>query len=221
MGGIHIRKGRDSLKILNLYAGIGGNRKLWGNEHDITAVELNPDIANIYRDFFPDDKVIVGDAHQYLLDHFKEYDFIWSSPPCPSHSRARYWCRKNDNRVKTLYPDMKLYEEIIFLQHYFNGKFVVENVIGYYKPLIEPQEIGRHYFWANFKIPYLEHQKSNINRGNIKSWQKHIGLSLEGKYIGQRKDQILRNCVEPELGKHILDCAMERNIKPSQKLLLI
>lgn len=33
------------MKILNLYAGIGGNRKLWGNEHDITAVELRPEIA--------------------------------------------------------------------------------------------------------------------------------------------------------------------------------
>ena len=32
--------GSKKLKILNLYAGIGGNRKLWGNEHDITAVEL-------------------------------------------------------------------------------------------------------------------------------------------------------------------------------------
>lgn len=35
------------MKILNLYAGIGGNRKLWGNEHEITAVELDPDIAAI------------------------------------------------------------------------------------------------------------------------------------------------------------------------------
>lgn len=24
------------MKILNLYAGIGGNRKLWGDEHEIT-----------------------------------------------------------------------------------------------------------------------------------------------------------------------------------------
>lgn len=69
------------MKILNCYAGIGGNRKLWGDDHEITAVENDPDIAKIYQDFFPNDKVIVADAHQYLLDHFKEYDFIWSSPP--------------------------------------------------------------------------------------------------------------------------------------------
>ena len=67
------------MKILNLYAGIGGNRKLWGDEHEITAVEIDPEIAAIYQDFFPNDEVIVGDAHQYLLEHFKEYDFIWSN----------------------------------------------------------------------------------------------------------------------------------------------
>ncbi len=30
------------MNILNLYAGIGGNRKLWGSTHKITAVESNP-----------------------------------------------------------------------------------------------------------------------------------------------------------------------------------
>jgi hypothetical protein len=35
------------LKILNAYAGKGGNRELWGDEHQITAVELNPKIAAI------------------------------------------------------------------------------------------------------------------------------------------------------------------------------
>ena len=58
------------MKILNLYAGIGGNRKLWGDGHEITAIEFNPEIAKIYQDFFPNDKVIVTDAHQYLLEHF-------------------------------------------------------------------------------------------------------------------------------------------------------
>lgn len=60
------------MKILNLYAGIGGNRKLWGDSHEITAVEIDPEIAKIYHDFFPQDKVIVADAHQYLLDHFQD-----------------------------------------------------------------------------------------------------------------------------------------------------
>ena len=77
------------MKILNLYAGIGGNRKLWGNDHEVTAIEYDNNIAKIYQENFPNDIVIVTDAHQYLLEHFREYDFIWSSPPCPSHSKVR------------------------------------------------------------------------------------------------------------------------------------
>ena len=78
------------MKILNLYAGIGGNRKLWGDEHEITSVEYNEDIAKIYKDFYPKDNVIIADAHTFLQEYFKEYDFIWTSPPCPTHSRMRF-----------------------------------------------------------------------------------------------------------------------------------
>ena len=126
-----------TIKVLNLYAGIGGNRKLWVGDIEVTAVELNPQTARIYHDFFPDDKVIVADAHQYLLEHYKEFDFIWSSPPCPTHSRMRN-LKNNCEECEKKFPDMKLYEEIIFLTHFFKGKFVVENVISYYDPLIMP-----------------------------------------------------------------------------------
>ncbi len=101
------------LKVLNLYAGIGGNRKLW-KDVEVTAIENNPKIAKIYQDFFPNDKVIVCDAHQYLLEHFEEFDFIWSSPPCPTHSKVRYMGTKAKHPtcgtvLKKVYPDMNLY----------------------------------------------------------------------------------------------------------------
>src|SRR3990167_8331912 len=99
------------MKVLNLYSGIGGNRKLW-TDVDVTAVELNLDIAKIYQDFFPKDKVIVADAHQYLLEHFKEFDFILSSPPCVSHSQFRQRCGVKAWGYDELYPDMTLYEEV-------------------------------------------------------------------------------------------------------------
>ena len=139
------------MKILNLYAGIGGNRKLWGDDHEITAVEYKEDIAAKYQEFFPKDTVVVADAHQYLLDHYYEFDFIWSSPPCPSHSRIRNEAGIGCGQNKPIYPDMKLYEEIVFLQHmtkmgFYKGKFCVENVISYYPPLVPPQNIGQHYF---------------------------------------------------------------------------
>jgi DNA (cytosine-5)-methyltransferase 1 len=101
------------MKVLNLYAGLGGNRKLWTNV-DVTAVELNPEIAKIYQDFYPNDTVIVADAHEYLLNHFKEFDFIWSSPPCQSHSSFRQNLCVRFRNTEPKYPDMRLYEEIIF-----------------------------------------------------------------------------------------------------------
>jgi len=73
-------------KVLNLYAGIGGNRKLW-EDVDVTAVEWDEDIAEVYQENFPNDNVVVDDAHEYLKNNYRDFDFIWSSPPCPTHSR--------------------------------------------------------------------------------------------------------------------------------------
>ena len=192
------------MKILNLYAGIGGNRKLWGDNHEITAVEYEPKIAEVYQDFFPNDKMVVGDAHEYLENHFEEFDFIWSSPPCPSHSRIRKYTAVARGQNKAVFPNMKLYEEILFLQHYFKGKYVVENVIPYYEPLVEAQKVGRHLFWANFLIGnFEEKKKQHLDRQS--DLQKVKGFDISKYKIGIRKDKILRNCVLPELGEHIFN----------------
>jgi DNA (cytosine-5)-methyltransferase 1 len=197
------------MKILNLYAGIGGNRKLWGDTHEITSVEYREDIAAVYRHYFPGDTLIVGDAHQYLLDHYKEFDFIWASPPCQTHSRARFWGSKNNDNVETKYPDMKLWQEIIFLKHYFDGQWVVENVKPFYSALIPPNKIhGKHFFWSNFKIKNFKSEKS-IKRvdENPDNFKKELGFDLSNFKIGIRKTQVYRNCVHPETGLHILNCA--------------
>lgn len=202
------------MKILNLYAGIGGNRKFWGNTHDITAVELNPEIAKIYQDFFPNDKMIITDAHEYLLEHFKEYDFIWSSPPCPTHSRIKKTqcntiSKKTGKYLSDIkYPDMKLYQEIILLQEWFNGLYCVENVIGYYEPLIQPQKMGRHYYWANFFISFINIETGNIQKGKRDEWKIKTGFDLSKYKINHRKDTLYRNIMNPKLGLHILNCAM-------------
>jgi len=182
------------MKILNLYAGIGGNRKLWSDEHQITAVENNDKIANIYKKYFPNDTVIVDDAHQHLLDHYKAFDFIWSSPPCQTHSRTNYFT--NEIRKEKKYPDMSLYQEIIYLKQFFKGKFCVENVVSYYEPLIKPQQIGRHYFWSNFKIPKIKQPKDEI--GTMIKGHKNRACKIPLEE---------RNAVNSELGLHILNCA--------------
>ena len=153
------------MKILNLYACLGGNRYKWNEVADIevTAVELDPELAKLYQERFPNDKVIVADAHQYLLDHYQEYDFIWSSPPCPTHSRARFARR---DTTKAVFPSMLLYEEILFLKHYFKGQYVVENVIPFYEPLIQAKKRGRHLYWTNFNLPNdLRGRKGGIMEG--------------------------------------------------------
>ncbi|MDE1834724.1 MAG: DNA cytosine methyltransferase [Candidatus Micrarchaeota archaeon] len=197
----------EKKKVLNLYSGIGGNRRLWRNL-DITAVEYNKQIAEIYKDFFPDDNVVVADAHQYLLDHYEEFDFIWASPPCQTHSSFRFNISVRYKRVKVQYPDMRLYQEIIFLQSHYAGKWVVENVNPYYKPLIPATKLQRHLFWSNFKLPNIQVEQDVIRSAQIPQLQKLHRFDLS-KYKIKDKRQILRNCVNAELGKEILESAFK------------
>lgn len=200
------------MKILNLYACLGGNRYKWDEvtDVDVTAVELDTECARLYQERFPNDKVIVADAHQYLLDHYKEFDFIWSSPPCPTHSRVRI-SQKNTKSFVPKYPDMKLYEEILFLDNYFNGKYVVENVIPYYEPLIPAQKRGRHLYWTNFNLPnILSNRKAKISAGvnevkKLCEFHNYNFYNYKGK---QLTNKIARNLVDYEAGKTILKTAI-------------
>ena len=196
-------------RILNLHVGIGGNRKLWdkplkekfGNDYQIVAIEYNEEIAAIYHDFFPNDEIIVTDAHQYLLEHFKEFDFIWGSPSCPSHS-------KMNSYLPPKYPDMQLYQQIILLNNWFKGRFVIENVKPYYSPLIHPSiELDRHLFWCNYFVSKINVIKEkNVARQNA---DQRFGFDIRKYKINHRKDQILRNLVNPEIGLHFLNRALE------------
>ena len=207
------------MKILNLYACLGGNRYKWdevakeaGIEIEVTAVELDPELARMYQERFPNDTVIVADAHQYLLDHYKEFDFIWSSPPCPTHSRARFWSSKGENTaVDPVYPDMKLYQEIIFLQNFVDCYWIVENVIPYYTPLLNGSKRGRHIFWSNFGIPYnISDRKVKISEGKNEVQKLEIFHNIDlANYKGnQRKDKIARNLVDYEAGRTIFETVL-------------
>ena len=202
-------------KICNLYSCVGGNRYKWNEVSEnieVTAVELDPELAKLYQERFPNDIVIVADAHQYLLDHYQEFDFIWSSPPCPTHSRARFW-GFGANGTNPVYPDMTLYQEIIFLEHHCKTKYVVENVIPYYEPMFNPKKRDRHLYWTNFVLP------GNINarhfeglcqaKNEIEKLSKFHDYDFK-KYKGkQRLNKIARNLVDYEVGKTILEIAME------------
>ena len=192
------------MKILNLYACLGGNRYKWGNEHEITAVELDEELAKLYQERFPNDKVIVADAHNYLLEYFKEFDFIWTSPPCPTHSKMTL-CK---SKRKMKYPDMKLYEEIILLNKFYKGKYCVENVIPYYEPLIPAKKRGRHLYWTNFYLPnILTNRKIQMCGGtnevkNLSTFHDYDFYKYKGK---QPMKKIARNLVDYEAGKTIFE----------------
>ena len=206
-------------KVLNLYAGLGGNRKHWKN-CKVTAVEMDPKIAAVYKRLNPDDEVIISDAHQYLLDHHEKFDFVWSSPPCPTHSKMAKATRHKLKR----YTDMSLYQEVIFLEHFFKGDYVVENVVPFYTPLVAPtKKIGRHLFWANFdfEADEIKQPKNFINKCNVsgkKLLQDWLGIHYEENiYSGKNHcpAQILRNCVHPDLGVQIFDQIPERQLTTS------
>jgi len=193
------------MKILNLYAGIGGNRKLWDGDIEVTAVEIKEDIVGEYKSNFPDDNVIITDAHEYLLRHYKEFDFIWSSPPCPTHSRLVY--SKSGEKE---YPDMRLYQEIIFLKHFFKKKWIVENVIPFYIPLIKPSiTLDRHNFWSNFNITFkkfksLNFYKTGTTNKSMASFHKMPLPNCNDNRL------VLRNCVNPKLALHIFNAMRQK-----------
>lgn len=181
---------------------------MWGGEHEITSVEYMPYIAEAYAKMFPQDTLVVDDAHDYLLKHFQEFDFIWSSPPCPTHSKLvtakRGWGIYE-------YPDMKLYQEIIFLKHTFRGRWVVENVEPYYGVLMQPTNFfDRHMFWSNFPISKPSHGRKF--EGAVTMAQKEkLAEAFDIKLPEGTKDQrkLLRNAVDPKLGLHILNAALK------------
>ena len=202
------------MKILNLFAGIGGNRTLWGDKHEITAVEHNWEISEIYIKRFPFDKIYIEDAYKFCEDHYQEYDFIWGSPPCQTHSRSMY--RPN---VKKRMPDFKLFEMIFFLQKWCDCKWIIENVNVIDEVIRHNAEVGRHFIWSNFLIsnkifpklykikPYIGSDGKKYNGGladlTIPKLMELHKINIDFKLKNKR--QVLRNCVDYRIGKYILD----------------
>ena len=98
-----------------------GNRYKWGNEHEIVAVEWDEELAKLYKERFPNDEVVVADAHEYLLKNFRSFDFIWSSLNLVLHIRVRFFgSRKSTKASQTrISRHTKLYQEIIFFATLF------------------------------------------------------------------------------------------------------
>jgi DNA (cytosine-5)-methyltransferase 1 len=182
----------------------------------VTAVEHDAELGSWYQKQYPEDNLVQADAHQYLLHHFAEFDFIWSSPPCVTHTRMAISGRNKSPR----YVDASLYQQVTLLRHWFDGKWVVENVKPYYRPWITPDGvIGRHYFWSNidlFGIPMVApFRKSLEDTGTVADARElaaWLGIPMPPTiYHRGNHDpaQVLRNCVHPLVGADILDRSRE------------
>lgn len=106
---------------------------------------------------------------------------------------------------------MMLYQEIIFLQNWFEGKWAVENVIPYYEPLIPAQKRGRHLYWANFTLPndLGERKFAHFDtQDELGKWCEFHEIDLSSYKGEQRLDKIARNLVDYEAGRTILEHAL-------------
>jgi DNA (cytosine-5)-methyltransferase 1 len=200
------------MKALNLYAGVGGNRKLW-EDVEVTAVEGSKEIAEAYHGFYPDDTLVIGDAVEYLMKNYKKFDFIWVSPPCQSHSRVRHI---GLSRTKAPYdpvlPDFTLYALVVWFQHHFNDKlWCVENVNPYYEPLLPPTvKLDRHLFWSNFPIQDKKFKKPEVRHNDVTGKTVRYGIDVRDKKFRETpKSVVIKNCVDPDMGDYILNAAKD------------
>ena len=196
--------------VLNAYAGIGGNRHLWPSDWRVTAVEIDERTAAEYARRYPDDTVLVEDAHEHVLTRALEYDAVWSSPPCPTHSRL---AKVNASRWgKTLEVDPRLMAEVAHLSA-LGGRFVVENVHTYYRPAILPDLVtDRHYYWMS-AAPVM---MPPLDRVVIGTWQESAtadalaiayGLPPLAKGTVPNRTRAMRNAVVPLEGLVVAQAA--------------
>lgn len=210
---LRILQREREMKVLNLFAGLGGNRKFWddvarekGVSIEVTAVEFDPEIAKAYAKRYPNDNVIVGDAWDYAAKNYLDFDFIWASPPCQSHSRLNF-CNNSRNEATRVLPDFRLYELISYLKTFCKRAFVIENVVPYYEPLIKPSaEIGRHYFWSSFALDETNTPTFRVIKHVKNADFKDFSLD---EFKIKNKRQAIRNEVDYEIGKKIFERYLE------------
>jgi DNA (cytosine-5)-methyltransferase 1 len=95
---------------------------------------------------------------------------------------------------------MKLYEEIIFLDNFFDGKYCIE------------KKRGRHLYWTNFILPNNINERKNPDLSRTKDLINALSEYHDynfKQYKGEQSVQkMARNLVDYEAGKTILETAL-------------
>ena len=92
---------------------------------------------------------------------------------------------------------MKLYQEIIFLEYYYKGKWIVENVIPFYEPIIPAKKRGSE---RKVKISAVNEEVERMSKFHDYDFKQYKGK--------QRLDKIARNLVDYEAGRTIFETAL-------------
>lgn len=195
IGGGETIRGVREMKILNLYAGVGGNRTYW-SDHEVTAVDNSKKVCSVYKERFYEDEVVHSDAKEFLERHYDEFDFIWASPPCVSHTQLARFHRPR-------LPDFELYEIIIFLREHYCGLWCVENVKPYYKQLIPAEERGRHLLWLNYWLPEFNVPEIPFT-DDLERYEEYYQFALPEKWTHKQKRTAYRNLTHPRIGLEVI-----------------
>lgn len=217
------------MKILNLYAGLGGNRTLWSRIYSITAVENNDRRAEIYAKRFPNDEIIVRDVKEFLYTtDLTQFDLIWLSPPCKTHSQM--------NRFHKGRPKIPRLDEIFGVQIWlerlvkYPGHWVMENVYPEYgiQNLVGCfiVTLDKNVFWSSFPIDRKRFRPIKPGHGSLNNsttMREEREKLIQNFMLTDIEDMIsleeIRNCVDPRIGKYVLEQFEARASEPKQRKL--
>ena len=125
------------MKILDLYAGLGGERRrsiIEGRGHEYVTIDIDPKFGcTITKDIM-------------TIDDLGKWDFIWASVPCETWSVAsigHHWNKDNTPKTKEAEYMIWLVKYTIQLMNKSSSKWVIENPRGKLRKMEFMQEINR------------------------------------------------------------------------------
>jgi len=161
---------------------------------EYVAVDNDRKVLQVHSLLNPHSKTVLEDAWLISDDRLLQYDFVWASPPCESHS-VLCWKRKDKPK-----PDMRLWWLIRRLRK-LKVPFIVENVRPYYGTILKPTaKAGRHLLWSNLSLKSVQ-LNSNVTFYDIHNRRDALVEyhGLPGWVARVATRDMLRDMMHPQL----------------------